>query len=339
MPDRNPTVRMSKVVFSNTIFESLGSRVLFWAGFSSAEWFGTEFREFSSIFVPRNGIPSCFLFRWRVRKGIPRVCFYFCSTKRNIELFSLPLKCSEGNYESLLLFLFNGTEFRVVFSSAEGFGTEFRGFRFRGTAGNPSEITICSVYSVFRGIIFLPEIPNPISTPILPHSLLCFTCMTGLLFPHGSCFPTDSLLMTCRTFPQQKQFLTPLWSCLPSYLSCLHKVSRNNSFPNFLPHFKFGIPASAFRHPVSQPCTGAFRYRTGPLNPVTNWIRHRNFCSLRYRTDWMPDSSTIRHLKKLLVIILHVHRQPLMVLFLLNDIEKSYVNAGEKLVQHQHFFR
>jgi hypothetical protein len=57
--------------------------------------------------------------------------------------------------------LFNGTEFRVVFSSTEGFGTEFRGFLFRGTAGIPSEITICSFYSVFRGIIFLSEIPNP----------------------------------------------------------------------------------------------------------------------------------------------------------------------------------
>jgi hypothetical protein len=39
---------------------------------------------------------------------------------------SLPLKGSEGNSESLLLFLFHGTEFRVVFSSAGGFGTEFR---------------------------------------------------------------------------------------------------------------------------------------------------------------------------------------------------------------------
>ncbi len=67
-----------------------------------------------------------------------------------------------GNHsESLLLFLFHGTEFRDVFSSAEGFGTEFRDFLFRGTAGIPSEITICSVYSVFRGIIFLSEIPNP----------------------------------------------------------------------------------------------------------------------------------------------------------------------------------
>ncbi len=62
---------------------------------------------------------------------------------------------------SLLLFLFHGTEFRVNFSSAEGLGTEFRDSLFRGTTGIPSEITICSVYSVFRGIIFFLEIPNP----------------------------------------------------------------------------------------------------------------------------------------------------------------------------------
>ncbi len=98
--------------------------------------FGREFREFASIFVPRNGIPSPFLFRWSVRKGIPRDCFYF---------------------------LFNGTEFQVLFSSAEGFGTEFRDFLFRGTAGIPSEITICSVYSVFRGIIFCRKFPTLIS--------------------------------------------------------------------------------------------------------------------------------------------------------------------------------
>jgi hypothetical protein len=107
--------------------------ILLWVVFSSAEWFGTEFREFASIFVPRNGIPSCFLFRWRVRKRILRLWFYFCSTERNSELFSLPRKCSERNSESFL---------------------------FRGTDGIPSEITICSVYSVFRGIIFLSEIPN-----------------------------------------------------------------------------------------------------------------------------------------------------------------------------------
>ncbi len=96
--------------------------------------------------------------------------------------------------ESMLLFLFPRTEFRVFFSSAEvfgrefrefasifvqrkgipsysssaeGFGTEFRGFLFRGIAGIPSEITICSVYSVFRGIIFLSENPNPTPPPCI----------------------------------------------------------------------------------------------------------------------------------------------------------------------------
>ncbi len=41
----------------------------------------------------------------------------------------------------------------------------------------------------------------------------------------------------------------------------------------------------------------------GPLIPVPDWFRHRNFCSFRYRTDWMPDSPTFRHLKKLLVVV------------------------------------
>jgi hypothetical protein len=99
-----------------------------------------------------------------IRNGIPRICIYFGTTEWNSELCSLPQKGSEPNYGSLLLFLFSGTEFRVVFSSAEGFGTEFRDFLFRGTTGIPSEITICSVYSVFRGIIFLSEIPNPIDS-------------------------------------------------------------------------------------------------------------------------------------------------------------------------------
>jgi hypothetical protein len=47
--------------------------------FSSAEGFETEFREYASIFVPWNGIPSCFLFRGRVRNGIPRG---FCSAEQ-----------------------------------------------------------------------------------------------------------------------------------------------------------------------------------------------------------------------------------------------------------------
>jgi hypothetical protein len=98
--------------------------------FSSAEWFGSEFREFlfqgtefRVVFSTAEGS----------RNGVMRVCFYFYSTERNSELFSLPRKGSERNSESFL---------------------------FGGTAGIRSEITICSVYYFFRGI-FLSEITNP----------------------------------------------------------------------------------------------------------------------------------------------------------------------------------
>jgi hypothetical protein len=42
-----------------------------------------------------------------------------------VEQVSLPRNGSERNSDSLLLYFFHGTEFRVVFSSAEGFGREF----------------------------------------------------------------------------------------------------------------------------------------------------------------------------------------------------------------------
>jgi hypothetical protein len=43
------------------------------------------------------------------------------------------------------------------------FGREFREFAYISVLRNgiPSDITTCSVNSVFRGIIFLSEIPNP----------------------------------------------------------------------------------------------------------------------------------------------------------------------------------
>jgi hypothetical protein len=40
-----------------------------------------------------------------------------------------------------------------------------------------------------------------------------------------------------------------------------------------------------------------------PLIPVPDWFHPQNFCSFRYRTDWMPGSLTFRHLKKLLVVV------------------------------------
>jgi hypothetical protein len=84
----------------------------------------SQFEYSQRLPLPRF-VLSCFLFRGMVRNGILRFCFYFRSTERNSEMFSLPLKGLEGNSESLLLFLFHGMKFRVVLSSAEGFGREF----------------------------------------------------------------------------------------------------------------------------------------------------------------------------------------------------------------------
>ncbi len=118
----------SGFLFRGMVLNGIPSSFLF----REMVWNG--FQGFASIFVLWNGIPSYFLFRRRVRNGIRMVCFYFCSAERNSELFYLPGKGSERNSERFL---------------------------FRGTAGIPSEITICSVYSVFHGIIFLAEIRNP----------------------------------------------------------------------------------------------------------------------------------------------------------------------------------
>ncbi len=81
------------------------------------------------FFSTRNGIPSCFLFRGMVQNRNPIVCFYFCTTERNSELFFLPRKGSEGNSESMPLFLFHGTEFRKLFSlPRKGSERNSRGF-------------------------------------------------------------------------------------------------------------------------------------------------------------------------------------------------------------------
>ncbi len=69
----------------------------------------------NSFFVIRQGLSSCFL---------PRFVLHGTES----ELFSLPWNGSERYSESLIIFLFHRTEFRVVFSSEEGFGTEFLGY-------------------------------------------------------------------------------------------------------------------------------------------------------------------------------------------------------------------
>ncbi len=77
-----------------------------------------------SFFTIRRGLPSWillhfvlsyFLSRGMVQNGIPRVSCYCCSTDPSSEFISLPQKGSDRNFESLLLFLFHRTKFRVVF--------------------------------------------------------------------------------------------------------------------------------------------------------------------------------------------------------------------------------
>jgi hypothetical protein len=75
--------------------------------------------------------------------------------------FSVPRNGSERNSESLLLFLFHGTEFRAFLSSAEQFGMESREFSVPRNSQNFVGTNQLSVYSDFRRIIFLSEIPNP----------------------------------------------------------------------------------------------------------------------------------------------------------------------------------
>jgi len=96
--------------------------------FSSANCFRTKFQKFASIFVARNGPPSCFFL---LRKGL------------------------DWNFESLLLLFFQGTEFRAFFYIAKWFGAEFQEF----SAG--SEQTICFVYFV---LFFCRKFPTLIFT-------------------------------------------------------------------------------------------------------------------------------------------------------------------------------
>jgi hypothetical protein len=53
------------------------------------------------------------------------VLLKFWAAEFCVEQVSLPRNGLERNSDSLLLYFFYGTEFRVFFSSAEGFGREF----------------------------------------------------------------------------------------------------------------------------------------------------------------------------------------------------------------------
>ncbi len=103
--------------------------------FSSAKCFGTKFRKLASFFVPRNKIPSCFLFRGIVWNGVPRVWFFF------VPRYKIP---------SIFFFreiVWNGIpRVSLLRNSRNSVGTN---------------CFVYSVYSVYGGIIFSSEIPNP----------------------------------------------------------------------------------------------------------------------------------------------------------------------------------
>ncbi len=141
-------------------FWHFGLPRLLWVIFYSAEWFGMEFRAFASIFVPRNGIPSC---------------------------SPLLLKSSGREPESLLLIWFHGTEFRVVFSSAEWFGREFWEFAsiFVQLNGIPSCFLFC--VRVRNGI---PRVFSSEEQPEFPWKQ-----------PFVSSIPSFTELFFCRKFP------------------------------------------------------------------------------------------------------------------------------------------
>jgi hypothetical protein len=98
---------------------------------------------------------NCFLFRGMVRNGIPRVSFYFCSTEWNSELCSLPRNGSEWNSKSLLLVLFHGMGFGVVFSSIRVRNRIMRVcFYFCSTERNSKLFSLLSKGSECKGFSF-----------------------------------------------------------------------------------------------------------------------------------------------------------------------------------------
>ncbi len=76
------------------------------------------FREKMKFYGTRTERPLWFL--WHRTLLLKYWAAEFC-----VEQISLPRNGSERNSDSLLQYFFHGTEFRVVFSSAEGFGREF----------------------------------------------------------------------------------------------------------------------------------------------------------------------------------------------------------------------
>jgi hypothetical protein len=98
-------------------------------------------------------------------------------------------------------------------------------------------------------------------------------------------------------------------------------------------------PPSALWHPVSQSGTGAFQYRTGSSYPGTGLVPASAFLFIRV-PDWLDtgqsdiDKKNKHHISTLQTegsgkwYTLYVHKRLLLMLLVLYDMKKSYVNAG-----------
>jgi hypothetical protein len=171
---------------------------------------------------------------------LSKTCFgmefrtFFSSTEQfgtEFREFPVSRNISEQNSENLLLFLFHGKEFPAFSSSRNSSERNSESFLFRGTAGIQLEQTNCSVYSVFRGIIFLSEIANP-------------TLYPWTFWNSTSVLPTPLPSLVPAVLPPP---LPPLFhpSSLLYSLPLFHPSALLNFLPLFYPFFYCSTPPSS----------------------------------------------------------------------------------------------
>ncbi len=156
-------VHISEVVFSDTNFEIFSCCTVF-SEYSSAEWFWTEIRDFASIYSREWKSELCFL-PLKGSEGNSESLLLFLFHRRNSKLFFRTWDSSEGNSESLLLFC---SYFCSMGRNSELFSLPWKGlvrnlesFLFRRNSQNSFENNhlFCLPHLLWN--YFLSEITNP----------------------------------------------------------------------------------------------------------------------------------------------------------------------------------
>ncbi len=133
-------------------------------------------------------------------------------------------------------------EFRAFYLPRNDSQRYSESFQFRGTAGIPSELTICSVYSVFRGIIFLSEISNPrprrrdggigdggLEEEGLKGLFLCFSLNKEIFIVHSGIFHCIELI---KGDGLSRNFFPKLWFFAGSSLFIINLAGRSREAAN-----------------------------------------------------------------------------------------------------------